>query len=231
MGLAEIDRAKPNWGNYNSNVLFLEETGLLRNSADILEIGAARGNMIRYLLESGHRAVGIDLEHDILLDAMHNHGRLPLLVGEGCNLPFKDQSFDFVLSFDVFEHIPGSSAHLSDVYRVLRPEGYYLLQTPNKWTNMAFEPIRFSRKLGIRKAFSFLDDHCSLHNYWQLTRRLSKAGFEVSYFEIPVVNQFFMTKVERFLGKPGLIALKIINPDKLPIPLRTNFFVAARKAS
>jgi hypothetical protein len=66
-----------------------------------------------------------------------------------------------------------------------------------------------------------------LHSLSELRRRLAAHGFETQPFAIPVVNQFFRQKVRRHLGWPGLAALTIANPDRLPLALRTNLYVAA----
>ena len=109
-------------------------------------------------------------------------------------LPFADASFDLVLSFDVFEHIRDSDAHLREVSRVLRPGGRYLIQTPSKWPNTVFETIRWKSLTRWR------DDHCALHTPGQLRQRLEAHGFTVQFFDVPVVNDFFRGKVRRHLG-------------------------------
>ncbi len=223
--------AHVNWGNLNSNVEFLNRTGLLANPQTILEIGSGRGSMLRWLLAQGHNAVGVDLDPDFVGECVS--AGLPVTEASGDKLPFESGSFDLVLSFDVFEHIPDTDRHLREVRRVLRAEGWYLFQTPNKWTNIPFEIIRWSRDQGIRHVLArdFLKppEHCALHNYWQLQRRLLKHGFVPEYHDIPVVNQYFKGKVKRILGSAGLVALRVLNPDRLPMPLHTNFYVSARK--
>ena len=52
-------------------------------------------------------------------------------------------------------------------------------------------------------------------------------GFEVRFFDIPVVNDFFRNKVRNYLGSAGVELLKVANPDRLPRPLRTNFYLEA----
>jgi hypothetical protein len=98
-----------------------------------------------------------------------------------------------------------------------------LLQTPNKWTNAIFETIRW------RSFSKWRVDHCSLHNYFQLSRRLSTLGFDVAFADVKVVTPFYREKVRRYLGVPGLLLLTLVNPDRLPMPLRTNFYVQSRK--
>jgi hypothetical protein len=45
-------------------------------------------------------------------------------------LCFEDASFDYALNFDVLEHIPDPMKGLSELYRVLKPNGYLLLSVP-----------------------------------------------------------------------------------------------------
>jgi SAM-dependent methyltransferase len=145
-------------------------------------------------------------------------------------LPFASGSFDAVLSFDVFEHIRDSDRHLNEVRRVLRPGGCYFLQTPNKWTNIPFELLRQWKKYHTGPITSYrtlTQDHCALHNYWQMKRRFTKHGFELSFFDVPVVNEYFRSKMRAYLGPPGTWILAVANPDRFPMYLRTNFYAKA----
>lgn len=47
-------------------------------------------------------------------------------------LPFRDAAFDFVVSFEVIEHLPDYRALLSEARRVLKPGGIFLVSTPNR---------------------------------------------------------------------------------------------------
>lgn len=212
------------YGNQVSNIQFLEETNLLSPPLRILEIGCGCGGLLSYLCTQGFNAIGVERNREKVERGQELYGQLPIEIVETEVLPFPDASFDRVLSFDVFEHIPNSVKHLQEVHRVLKPNGYYLLQTPNRIANVVFETIRW-------KSFtSWQSDHCSLHDYWGLIRRFEENHFDTPvFYDIPVVNDFFKAKVKRFMGPIGLGVLKILNPDRLPMWLRTNFYVQCQK--
>lgn len=213
------------FGNVESNIHFLQKAAILNSTMNVLEIGCGNGKLLEHLLHNGYHMTGIDIKYSHLQHCKHTNGHVPLVNASGENQQFQDSSFDTVLSFDVFEHMPDPDAHLQAVHRMLKPHGYYLLQTPNKWTNSVFETIRW------RSFTKWKHDHCSLHNYWELARRLRDHGFDAEYCDIPVVNNYFKQKIKATLGTIGLNVLKLINPDKLPRPLTPNFYVIAQKCS
>ncbi len=49
-----------------------------------------------------------------------------------CNLPFKDNQFDFIICNHVLEHIPDDTKAMQEVYRVLKQGGMAILQVPYK---------------------------------------------------------------------------------------------------
>ena len=210
-------------GNFGANLFFLERTGVLTHDHRVLEIGSGHGRMLHHLLSQGFDVRGVEASASRIAGGRHLYGTLPCTLVTGADLPFDDGAFDVVLSFDVFEHIPDSDRHLREVARVLKPGGHYLLQTPNKWTNIPFEVIRF------RSLTRWRTHHCSLHTRRQLARRFDARGFEVRFHRIPVVNDFLIGKVKRYLGTPGLAMLKVCNPDKLPAAMSPAIYVEARK--
>ena len=211
------------FGNLDANLRFLDDTGLLRRGHKVLEIGCGRGTLVHRLTMQGLDVVGVETSETRIEESRALYGALPIERISGTALPFQDEQFDLVLSFDVLEHIPDTQRHLLEVRRVLKPGGWYLLQTPNKWTNSIFETIRW------RSVSKWRSDHCSLHTYRQLRRRLSALGFDAALADVKVVTPFFREKVRRYLGRAGLALLAVANPDRLPLRARTNFYVRAHK--
>jgi SAM-dependent methyltransferase len=212
------------FGNLEANLRFVDETGLVRPGVRLLEIGSGTGAMLQALRSRGADARGVELRPDLIAQAHQHFGALPIDLVQGTALPFSDASFDVVASFDVFEHIPDSDAHLGEVRRVLKRGGWYLIQTPNRYTNVVFETIRW------RSFTRFRQDHCSLHSMSELAARLRRHGFAPKAYDVPVVNAFFREKVRTYAGWPGTLALALVNPDRLPLSWRTNLYVAAHDA-
>jgi SAM-dependent methyltransferase len=211
------------FGNLEANLRFLASTAVLRGSGRVLEIGSGRGGMLEQLRLQGARAVGIEPNRTLVAEAQALHPGIPLAQMSGTALGFPDSTFEVVVSFDVFEHIADSDTHLREVRRVLVPGGCFAFQTPNKWTNVIFETIRW------RSFTAWKQDHCALHSLRQLERRLVRHGFDPVFEDVPVVNAFFEQKLRRYLGPAGPVLLRVANPDRWPLKLRTNLFVVARR--
>lgn len=70
----------------------------------LLDVGCADGKMIFALRKLGVEAYGLDISKYILSKAHHKIGKF-LKQGEIAYLPYSDNSFDLVTSFDLLEHI------------------------------------------------------------------------------------------------------------------------------
>ena len=87
--------------------------------------------------------------------------------------------------------------------------------------------LRHHRKLGISLVASYhslLEDHCALHSYWELRRRFERHGFKLTFVSVPVVNDYFRAKMREYLGALGRALLRVLNPDRFPMFMRTNFY-------
>ncbi len=51
-----------------------------------------------------------------------------------CNLPFKNEEFDVILCNHVLEHIEDDKKAMSELYRVLKPNGFGIFQVPQDLT-------------------------------------------------------------------------------------------------
>lgn len=57
---------------------------------------------------------------------MDYDGDLPMLLGDAHALPFPDQTFDFIVSFAVWEHLHNPFVAAKEAFRVLKPGGIFI---------------------------------------------------------------------------------------------------------
>jgi SAM-dependent methyltransferase len=94
----------------------------------VLDLGAGSSNSWPHGLRgSVRRLVGIDPSDQII----GNNCVDEAVVGRSEELPFRDDSFDIVLSHNVVEHLANPLSSFREIARVLKPGGVVLLQTPN----------------------------------------------------------------------------------------------------
>lgn len=215
-----LEGGKEQRGNLRTNLDFLSRTGLLKPGDRILEIGCGIGAVVNELAGQGYHVTGTDISHVAIEYGLAKYGDLDLQVQPAEELAFADGQFDVVLSFDLFEHIARIDRHISEVHRVLKPRGYYLFQTPNKYSNATFETLAH-RSLKWRRY------HPSLHTPGQLRRRLAGHGFDVRFVKMNAINEFTRPKLQKLGPLGSLIAW--VNFEKLPLVLQTNLYVVARR--
>ena len=140
-GSGELDRGKEQRGNLQTNLDFLARTTLLKPGDRILEIGCGIGTVVHELAKQGYDVRGTDISQVAIEYGRAKYGGIRLEVQPAEELAFDDGTFDVVLSFDLFEHIARIDRHVSEVQRVLKRGGYYLFQTPNKYSNVISETL------------------------------------------------------------------------------------------
>jgi 2-polyprenyl-3-methyl-5-hydroxy-6-metoxy-1,4-benzoquinol methylase len=106
---------------------------------EVLDCGCGSGYGTAGAAAGATSVVGVDVSRQAIEHARANFSA-PNLAFEPTEeeqpLPFPDRSFDTVLSFQVIEHVRHPDAHLSEIRRVLRPDGHLVLTTPDRRTRL-----------------------------------------------------------------------------------------------
>jgi SAM-dependent methyltransferase len=99
---------------------------------EVLEVGSGRGGGASYVARyfRPRTLTGIDIcKAAIRFSTVRYAGQdnLEFRVGDACNLPFANDSFDVVLNVESAQHYSDMGRFLEEVYRVLRPGGDFLM--------------------------------------------------------------------------------------------------------
>jgi SAM-dependent methyltransferase len=114
-------------------IAFLERAGV-RLHGRVLDAGCGGGGMPLSLAEEADFVVGIDpadrfQDAGVRLGRERKQGNLTFALADGMYLPFRDRTFDMVLSHAVIEHVADAPLYLRECARVLAPGGHVFLST------------------------------------------------------------------------------------------------------
>lgn len=167
----------------------------------VLDIGCGSGYGAHMLSKKSAYVIGIDLWKEGIRYCHQKHGRKSsFLVTSGLNLPFKDNSFDFVTSFQVIEHIDPSSTlkYLTEIKRVLKNGGVVMISTPNKRL----------RLLLFQKPWN--PDHKKEYDAKHLEKILEKVFEKVEILGLFATRNAYLIEYNRVKQNP--LSVYIINP-------------------
>ncbi|MGQ0650068.1 MAG: lysylphosphatidylglycerol synthase domain-containing protein [Gemmatimonadaceae bacterium] len=99
-----------------------------------LDLGCGLGLQTAELRKRGYQVIGLDPSVGLLAVGQQRLGPSPVIAGSALELPFPDQSLDFVYTIGVLHHLPGRDAQrdaLGEITRVLKPGGTFLVHESN----------------------------------------------------------------------------------------------------
>ena len=104
----------------------------------VLEIGTGTGYGVEFIAPQAERYVTLDKCRSEELPEMPSN--VEFVQCAVPPLPFEDESFDYVVSFQVIEHIKRDKEFVREVYRVLKPGGRFIVSTPNRPMSLTRNP-------------------------------------------------------------------------------------------
>lgn len=192
----------------------------------LLEIGTGSGGIAHWFAH--HPQLRCEVVAVDVCDNRQLHEGYAFQQVEGVDLPFEEASFDVVISNHVIEHVGDAQAqarHLSEIHRVMKPDGVGYLAVPNRW--MLTEPhyrLKFlswwprgwrTPYLKLMGKGDFYD--CEPLEMRQLERMLDAADFRHRNLCIDALRQTF--EIEHPHARVTLALRRI--PDVLLKPSRS----------
>lgn len=195
----------------------------------LLDVGAATGAFVAAARSRGWDASGLEIS-----DFAAGEGRqkgLEIRTGTLETVPFAPASFDVVTLWDVLEHVPEPVRTVEAIRAILKPGGLLALNTPDagsvyahlagRWWPLIIPPehLHLFRKENLRSLFF-------RHGFgWVADARVGKA-YRPAYI-LQVLSSALRSAVFKRLS--SWIARTPLNRFSIPLHLRDNLFVLARK--
>ena len=98
--------------------------------ADVVEIGIGDGSFLRKVQDLGYNCMGVDFLDENLKIA-RKKGLKVLNADLNRKLPFKNESFEYVIALEVLEHVFKLENALSEIARILKKDGRAFISVPN----------------------------------------------------------------------------------------------------
>ncbi len=151
---------------------------------------------------------------DIAKDYLKGKPSVISKLAQAEDLPFKDGELDLALVVRVLHHLPDPMPAFQEINRVLKKDGYFLLEFANnahfknrlkyaaKLQKMPLEPV------DIRSVANKRDDEIPFvnHNPLVVKKQLAQAGFKLEK-QLSASN-FRSTTFKKLFGKKALLALE-----------------------
>lgn len=174
----------PTWNNAHVTVDLESQARKVDVICDMLRRRGARGRVLVVGCGDGREAgqiarrleldvVGIDIGEEFEFE-FEDSRPATLMTMDAQALEFQDQSFDVIYSFHALEHMSDSQMAMSEMRRVLRPGGMYLVGTPNKDRVMGY--IGSASPVADRIRWNIADWRARLAGCWS-NEQGAHAGF------------------------------------------------------
>lgn len=93
----------------------------------VLDAGCGEGAFTERLSGENYRVIALDIE-----PRRFRLSGIPLVKGDlNHTLPFESNSFDCIVALEVVEHLDRWGTFIGEAYRILKPNGFFLISLPN----------------------------------------------------------------------------------------------------
>lgn len=175
----------------------------------ILDVGCGIGFVSRNLVRK-NEVHGVDISAEYLSRAA-SRGIETEQWDIQKGLPFDSSSFDIVLATEILEHIFDTDALLSEVRRVLKEEGVFVLTVPNVCS------LASRVQVVLGRSPSYIEHHCREgmaghirgYNLSAIKRQLVEHGFKIEEIKTNAICiwRFLVSWPWRFLRSFGEIVI------------------------
>lgn len=195
-----------------TTVILKKELSVAATDANILVVGASSGIIDHYLSSHFKSVIGVDIDEQAIRYARREFQRpnLAFLIGDAMALPFDSHRFDAVVCAQVYEHVPDASQLLSEIYRVMKPDGICYFAAGNRlnlmephyhlpFLSVIPRPLAHIYMRLAKRGNHYYEKHLS---YWGLRRLVRK--FKITDYSVRTIERPEEYAVEYMLPRGTL---------------------------
>lgn len=123
----DIDPREIKYCHWILNLLGIE------SNKRLLDVSCGKGVFLQTAEKKDLKAYGIDISELAIERAKRNTKRAKIMVGDAEALPYKSNYFDYVTCLGSLEHFLHPDKGVTEIARVLRPEGRACIYLPNSY--------------------------------------------------------------------------------------------------
>lgn len=174
---------------------------LKKSKKDLLVLDAACGDGIQAeKIINYHRVVGIDISPTRVKRAKNRISKGTFMEGDLYNLPFKCNMFDIAVLSEIIEHLHKPREVLKEVNRVLKSDGYLIVDIPSK-SNIVDMILRFFGKNPLWGLY-IDESHIAFYDMNSLKNIFKDSDFEILdirgapciRYDLPILGKFTWRK-------------------------------------
>ncbi|MEK7523035.1 MAG: methyltransferase domain-containing protein, partial [Patescibacteria group bacterium] len=157
-------------------VLFQKYLKLIKGKT--LDFGCGEGFFAELIFGKDKINVGLDLFNNKRVEEVKNNIYKKISLYDGDTIPYPNNYYNTVISNCVLEHIPNINLSLKEIYRVLKPGGFFLTSVmTDQWENNLFGSKIFGEQYLKYMRKTQVHHNLFSNNKWQ--SHFKKAGFKI----------------------------------------------------
>lgn len=177
----------------------------------LLDGGCGTGWFTKKAIEQGAVVTSVDIAEKLTAITKQKNPETTVITCSILELPFADNTFDYVISSDVIEHTPDPLKGTNELIRVLKPGGKLCITVPNR--SFWYFSLVLANFLGLRKYNGYEN--------WQYYRRYKRfllsrdleiityKGIHLYPFVIGVLNKLLYRMDKLCENKLGIFMVNI----------------------
>lgn len=189
--------------------VFLKDENL--KAKTLLDAGCGTGWFTKRAAEREAVVTSVDLAPNLVEITAQKVPMSKTLVASILDLPFEDNTFDYVVSSDVIEHTPDPYKAVLELIRVLKPGGKLAITVPNR--SFWYFSVLIANLLKLR-------DYQGYENwvhYYGLKKFLQQNNTQIIQYRGLHLVPFFLGKFNRIIKKADEATKSFLSPMMINI--------------